>query len=96
MPVMPSSGRSGRHARPHAFSKLKIPHIVQLVKSQVENRVDSVVVQLKERMSDPKLLRSLATVFPQTFDAFDAAVFNAIVMVFLSILGLRSTIMNNS
>jgi hypothetical protein len=93
--VMPSSGRSGRHARPRAFTKLEIPQIVQLVKSQVEKCVESVVVQLKERMSEPKLLRSLRIVFPQTFDSFDAEAFNDMVIVFLSILGLRSTTINH-
>jgi hypothetical protein len=94
--VMPSSKRSGRHARPRAFNMLEIPQIVQLVKSQVEKCVESVVVQLKERISEPELLRSLGIVFPQTIDSFDAGAFSEMVMVFLNILGLRSTTINHS
>jgi hypothetical protein len=80
--VLPSAGRSGRSTRPCVFSKVDVPEIVQVVKSQVLKCVESVVAQMTERISEPKLLRSLGIVFPQTFDAFDDDMFSEMVSVF--------------
>jgi hypothetical protein len=79
--VLPHAGRSGRSTRPCVFSKVEVPVIVQVVTSQVLKCVESVVAQMSERISEPKLLRSLGIVFPQTFDAFDDDMFSEMVSV---------------
>jgi hypothetical protein len=47
------------------------------VKEQVEKYAKAVVQQLRSRMGESDLLRSLGVVFPRTFDNFDFDAFTA-------------------
>lgn len=85
---VPSSGRKGTSKRPREFQQEEIPAITQHVRFQVEKCATAVIAQLQERMGEPELLRSLGIVFPQTFDAFDAASFQVMVDTFSSHFGV--------
>jgi hypothetical protein len=86
--VLPGEGRKGRTPRPVQFSMQQVVLVREAVKEKVAACAMSVVAQLRERMGDTPMFRSLGIVFPQIFNSFDEEQFDSLVTTFCSHFGV--------
>jgi hypothetical protein len=65
----------------------EVPRIRDVARRQIQACAISVVDQLKERMGETDVLRSLGIVFPKIFDHYDQTTFDGLLDTFCEHVG---------
>lgn len=89
------SARKGGRGRPGRFQMTDIPVVVQYVKDAVRAIATTLTTDISSRFPQPKLMRSLGIVFPQTFEnlgiksGLPCEQFDSLVTVFIDHFGVK-------